>query len=256
MKKLISTALITGALGPLGQTITSKFIDSGYKLILTDKQDSIPDSSYLRSQNITYISADLSKDNSLKDLTDYCNNHLENLNVIINNAGLTGDSGLSGYMTNLNNQTNEAFMAAIRINLIAPFAIIRDLAPLMAKSPKASIVNISSIYSLVGPQPKLYENQNLRSTPAAYAASKAGLNQLTRYFASVLAPSIRVNAVAAGGIERNQKKEFIEKYSSFTPLQRMATPEEISDVIFWLANDKSSYVNGQVVVADGGWTVW
>ena len=107
----------------------------------------------------------------------------------------------------------------------------------------------------MGSVPTLYGKSGLR-TPAAYAASKGGLIQLTRYLATSLAPKIRVNAIAPGGIERNQDAEFIEAYANRTPLGRMATEQDICGAVRWLASSESSYVTGQVIAVDGGWTAW
>ena len=92
--------------------------------------------------------------------------------------------------------------------------------------------------------------------PAAYAATKGGLLQLTRYLATVLAPKIRVNAVSPGGIERGQPSAFQERYVARTPLGRMAREEDFKGIIAFLASDASAYVTGQNFAVDGGWTVW
>ena len=94
------------------------------------------------------------------------------------------------------------------------------------------------------------------SDAAAYAASKGGLIQLTRWLATSLAPDIRVNCVSPGGIFRNQPENFIERYKTMTPLGRMAQEEDFRGVFAYLASDLSKYVTGQNLVVDGGWTVW
>ena len=94
------------------------------------------------------------------------------------------------------------------------------------------------------------------STAAAYGASKAGLNQLARYLASVLAPAVRVNVVSPGGIERGQPENFRERYEKGTPLVRMGKEEDLKGAFLYLASDLSSYVTGQNLVVDGGWTLW
>lgn len=91
---------------------------------------------------------------------------------------------------------------------------------------------------------------------ASYAASKAGLLQLSRWLATVLAPSIRVNSVSVGGIWRNQPPSFCDEYISRTPLRRMATEEDLKGAIAYLASDMASYVTGHNLVVDGGWTAW
>jgi NAD(P)-dependent dehydrogenase (short-subunit alcohol dehydrogenase family) len=91
---------------------------------------------------------------------------------------------------------------------------------------------------------------------AAYAASKGGLIQFTRYLATMMAPDVRVNSISFGGIERNQPEPFHTRYSSRTPLGRMATEEDSKGAFAYLASDLSAYVTGHNLVVDGGWSVW
>jgi NAD(P)-dependent dehydrogenase (short-subunit alcohol dehydrogenase family) len=91
------------------------------------------------------------------------------------------------------------------------------------------------------------------NNPAAYMASKSGLIGLTRWLATTTAPKIRVNAIAPGGIFRSQPEEFIRRYSSKTPLGRMANEDDFRGAISYLASDLSNYVTGQVLSVDGGY---
>ena len=93
------------------------------------------------------------------------------------------------------------------------------------------------------------------TSPAAYAASKGGLIQLTRYLSTYLAPDIRVNAISPGGIYRNQCESFVEKYVAQTPLKRMGTEEDIKGAALFLASELSAYITGQNIIVDGGWSV-
>jgi NAD(P)-dependent dehydrogenase (short-subunit alcohol dehydrogenase family) len=108
---------------------------------------------------------------------------------------------------------------------------------------------------MVGPDMRLYEGTGMGS-PAAYAASKGGLLQLTRWLATVLAPTIRVNAVTPGGILRGQPQVFRERYIARTPLGRMGSEEDLQGAVAYLASDLSAYVTGHNLVVDGGWTAW
>ena len=91
---------------------------------------------------------------------------------------------------------------------------------------------------------------------AAYAASKGGLISLTMWLSTVLAPDIRVNAVTPGGVERGQNPKFLERYEARTPLGRMARESDIAGAIAFLLSDEASYITGQNIVVDGGWTAW
>jgi len=102
---------------------------------------------------------------------------------------------------------------------------------------------------------RLYEGTAM-GNPAAYAASKGGLLQLTRWLATTLAPAIRVNAVTPGGIFRDTPDAFHSRYVERTPLKRMATEEDLKGAFAFLASNQSQYVTGQNLIVDGGWTAW
>ena len=103
----------------------------------------------------------------------------------------------------------------MEVNLTAPFHLIRDFSNILNKSKNPSIINISSIYGFVAPDYEIYKNTKIHNI-AAYATSKAGINQLSKWFASTLGPKIRVNTISIGGIYRKQNKKFIKKYETKT----------------------------------------
>ena len=127
----------------------------------------------------------------------------------------------------------------------------RDLAPRLRISGNGSIINIGSIYGVVAPDYSLYAGTNM-GNPAAYAASKGGLIQLTKWLSTTLAKEIRVNSISPGGIFRDQPKEFVSKYEIKTPLGRMATEEDFKGIIAYLSSDLSAYVTGQTLHVCGG----
>jgi NAD(P)-dependent dehydrogenase (short-subunit alcohol dehydrogenase family) len=122
----------------------------------------------------------------------------------------------------------------------------------MKNSKGANVINIASIYGHYSPDWTLYEGTNM-GNPAAYAASKGGLIQLTRWLASTLAPEIRVNSVSPGGILRDQPESFIARYEKKVLLERMATEEDFIGALAYLASDSSAYMTGQNLLIDGGW---
>ena len=116
-------------------------------------------------------------------------------------------------------------------------------------------MNIGSIYGVVGPDMSLYDGTKM-GNPAAYAVSKGGLIQLTRWLSAVLAPNIRVNCISPGGVFRNQPESFVSKYLERTPLKRMGTEEDFKGAILYFASGLSSWVTGENLLVDGGWTAW
>ena len=129
------------------------------------------------------------------------------------------------------------------------------MTPLLKAAKSGCIVNIASIYGMYGPDWGLYEGTSM-SNPAAYAASKGGLIQLTRWLATTVAPDIRVNSISPGGIFRGQPEEFVNRYKDRTPLGRMANEEDFRGAIAYLSSDLSQYVTGINLPIDGGWGVW
>ena len=121
----------------------------------------------------------------------------------------------------------------------------------LAKCATRAIVNVSSIYGVLGNDPSLYEGTEVEPTPAWYCAAKAALVGLTRWQATNLAP-VRSNCVILGGIERGHSALFKERYISKVPLRRMATETDAVEAIMWLASEKASYVNGVCLPVCGG----
>jgi NAD(P)-dependent dehydrogenase (short-subunit alcohol dehydrogenase family) len=160
-----------------------------------------------------------------------------------------------GWSGSLSSQSVDTWRRALEVNLTAVFDLSKGLLPLLEESKGSNIINISSIYGLQGPDWSLYEGTSM-GNPAAYSASKSGLIGLTHWLATTLSPKVRVNAIAPGGIYRNQPKEFVERYSARTPLRRMATEDDFRGAISFLASDMSQYVTGHTLVVDGGWGAW
>jgi NAD(P)-dependent dehydrogenase (short-subunit alcohol dehydrogenase family) len=253
-------ALVTGAAGHLGRVICDTLRELGADLILIDRdQNELEKLADLLKEKqcaeVKVICTDLEKEEQRDHLIQQVVENCSNLNVLINNAAFVGTSNLKGWAVPFEEQSLETWRRAMEVNLTAPFHLIQKLTPLMRCSEGASIINIGSIYGLLGPDWRLYDGTKM-ANPAAYAASKGGLMQLTRWLATTLAPEIRVNAIAPGGIFRNQPTEFIEKYREKVPLRKMGTEVDYVGLIANLSSDLSSYMTGQVIVADGGFGIW
>ena len=148
-----------------------------------------------------------------------------------------------------------AWDAAMRVNLTSAFVMVQEARKVLAASGHGSVIFFASTYGLVGPDTRLYTRTDL-TNPVGYGASKGGLLQLTRHLATILAPRVRVNAISPGGIWRNPPAVFHRRYAARTPLGRMSTEEDLKGAVAFLASDLSSYVTGQNLVVDGGWTTW
>lgn len=249
-------AVVTGGAGPLGAVLCDALANAGATLVVVDLDESActATAAALPGTGHLPIAANLLQDNGIQAVQKAVE-QLGQCDVLVNNAAFTGTSGVPGYAVPFAEQTDEAFALALTLNLTAPFSLVRRLAPLLGASGRGSVINVSSIYGLVGPNMGLYAGTPM-GNPAAYAASKGGIAQLTRYLSTVLAPQVRVNAFAPGGIERGQAPAFLERYERLTPLGRMGTEDDFRGVVTWLASDASAYVTGQVIAVDGGWTAW
>jgi len=125
----------------------------------------------------------------------------------------------------------------------------------LAECAKSCIINIGSIYGVLGNDPSLYEGTEVPPTPAWYAAAKGALVSLTRWQAVNLAP-VRSNCVCPGGIFRGHSELFKTRYESRVPLKRMATEADIVGPVLFLASEAASYITGQVLMVDGGYSAW
>jgi NAD(P)-dependent dehydrogenase (short-subunit alcohol dehydrogenase family) len=250
------TAVVTGGAGPLGAVLADALASAGARVVVVDLHADAcaATASSLPGNGHVAIPANLLESQGLSRVVEAVD-ELGSCDILVNNAAFTGTSGVPGYAVPFEEQTDESFAMALALNLTAPFSLTRRLAPLLRAGGHGSVVNVSSIYGLVGPNMGLYEGTRM-GNPAAYAASKGGLAQLTRYLSTVLAPEVRVNAFAPGGIARGQDDAFVERYERLTPLARMGTEDDFRGVVTWLASDASAYVTGQVIAVDGGWTAW
>jgi NAD(P)-dependent dehydrogenase (short-subunit alcohol dehydrogenase family) len=177
------------------------------------------------------------------------------IDILVHSAAFVGTTKVPGWAVPFEQQTLTAWDAAIRVNLSSVLVMAQEARSHLASSGHGSIVLIGSIYGMVGPDYSLYDDTPMEM-PAAYAASKGGLLQLSRYLATVMAPEIRVNTISAGGIFRDQPDAFVRRYIKRTPLNRMGTEEDLKGAVAFLAGDLSRYVTGSNLVVDGGWTAW
>jgi NAD(P)-dependent dehydrogenase (short-subunit alcohol dehydrogenase family) len=252
------TALITGGSGHLGKSICTEFANQGINLVILDQttldEQVLGD---LKGKDVTvdFFQVDLESNESRKEFIERMVREDRDLDFLVNNAAFVGTADASGWSVKFENQSIDSWRKALEVNLTAPFHLVQGLEILLKKSKHASVVNLGSIYGSLGPNWELYNGTEM-GNPAAYAASKGGLIQLTKWLATTLAPQIRVNCVSPGGIERQQDPTFAAKYINRTPLKRMATEDEIVSSILFLISDASKYITGQNLQVDGGWGVW
>ena len=251
-------ALLTGSAGRLGKSVASFLASLGCDLILIDvdsesleqQQASLASS---HSVAITTHSLDLLASSDFEQVLSDISRHHHKIDILVNNAAFVGSSDLQGWVEEPGSQDPDLWPKVLELNLTVPFRIVQALVPNLRRSPSPSVINIASIYGIVAPDFNLYK-ETFMGNPAAYAASKGGLIQLTRWLSSAYAPEIRFNCISPGGIFDNQPRKFVEKYEAKTPVGRMASVDDFPGVVAFLASDWSQYITGQNLVVDGGFT--
>ena len=252
--------LITGANGYLGRCMADTMAELGADLVLLDR----PGTDFAQLENelaekwkvkVTFLKYDLELQDDRNALIARVKSDGLGLDCLINNAAFVGSADLQGWVAPFEEQTIDTWRRAIEVNLTATFHLCQAFAPELRLSKGGNIINIASIYGEYGPDMGLYAGTAM-GNPAAYAASKGGLLQLTRWLATTMAPQVRVNAISPGGVFRNQPELFVERYISKTPLKRMATEDDFRGTVAYLATGMSSFVTGQTLRVDGGWGVW
>lgn len=260
MNMLGRVSLITGGAGNIGQSLAFALAELGSGIVLLDRDDTalhkvagkITD---LYCVDVEILKCDIECESELAEVPVWMAERIGQLDVLINNAAFVGSSDLKGWSTTFGQQSVKTWRRALEVNLTAAFALTQGCQDLLTASGHGSIINIGSIYGVLGPDLSLYAGTEMNS-PAAYAASKGGLIQLTRWLATVLAPEIRVNAISPGGVYRNQAQSFIDRYVARTPLGRMGHEEDFKGAVAYLASDLSEWVTGQNIMVDGGWAAW
>ena len=150
--------------------------------------------------------------------------------------------------------------SALNVNLTGMFLMTQAcVKPMIEQDKKGSIINICSTYGLNGPDQRIYikDGKRVAFKPVYYTVTKAGVMGFTKYLAAYYAGTqIRVNALTPGGVFNNHEEYFVKNYSAKTILGRMAKKDEMNGALLFLASDASSYMTGNNVVVDGGWTAW
>jgi NAD(P)-dependent dehydrogenase (short-subunit alcohol dehydrogenase family) len=254
------TALVTGGAGHIGSVICETLAELGASVAVLDLDQTACNAVSQKINNNNGVKAfglavDLNDLEAVRSAPSQVVNELGGLDIVIHCAAYGGDTKFPGWAVPFDQQSAEAWERAIRVNLTSAFVLSQAAREALDQSTHGSIVFVSSIYGVAGPDMSLYEDTTM-ANPAGYGASKGGLLQLMRYLATVLAPSIRVNAISPGGVLRQQPEVFQQRYQKRTPLDRMATEEDLKGAVAYLASDLSQYVTGHNLVVDGGWTTW
>lgn len=243
--------LITGANGQLGRYLVQILLEQGAFVYATDiykvMENVLAKKLKLgRLKNFKYIKMDVTSERSIEKAQRLIND--DDIDVLINNAGMA-------VFTPFAERTEKEIKRVADVNLKGTILCSKIFSKKMIKRKMGKIINIGSIYGIVPPDKRIYGDSG-RNSSEIYGATKAGVIQLTKYFASYLGEfNITVNTVSPGGIFNQQKKFFVNNYIRKNPLGRMAKEEDLGGIICFLSSDDSNYITGQNISVDGGFTL-
>lgn len=252
--------VVTGAAGSIGRVISRGLAELGATVVVVDRDGEACDSvaQQLREafKNESFgLAANLEDEASTRRIPESVIARVDRIDVLVHMAALVSAEPLPNWTSDFESQSTETWRRALEINLTSVFNLTQACTPALRSTGRGSVITVGSTYGLVGPDWRIYDGTDMGNA-AGYAASKGGVLQITRWLATTLAPSIRVNSLTPGGVNRGQPSSFIKAYEQRTPLQRMAQEEDFKGAIGFLASDLSAYVTGQNIVVDGGWTAW
>jgi len=248
------TAFVTGGLGLIGFEVSRALCETGARTVVCDI---VPVPAALKKLkplsllgDIRYEKLDITALPSLEGKLKTLAKKHGGIHIFVNNAyPRTKDWGA---------HLPDVKLASWRKNMemhLNSYAWLSKAACQMMQAKGGSLINFGSIYGVLGPDFTVYEGTSL-SNPPAYAAIKGGIISFSRYLASYFGPrGVRVNNICPGGVFDNQNKKFVANYSRKVPMKRMARPDEVAAAVLFLASDLSSYVTGQTLMVDGGWTI-
>ncbi len=250
--------LLVGATGVLGRTYAEALAAAGVRLVIAD-HPATDVLSLAQSLEATGITVDISKEDEVVKCVEVAVGKLGIIDGLVNNAAATSESlrKEGDVFAPVEEYPLALWQKTIDINLTGTFLMARECGRHMKSCGKGgSIVNVSSIYGIVGPDHGIYDNQLFKSFPG-YSASKAGVIGLTKWLATWWGASgIRVNVLTPGGVLNDHNEEFERAYSKKTPLGRMADRSDMVGMVFYLLSDLSRYCTGQNYIVDGGFTSW
>ena len=248
--------VLIGATGILGSYYSRLLLAEGCIPFLVDR----PGSSVLalgQELGVAALEMDITKEEMVVEGFKILHEKLGGIDAVINNAAVTSEGLATGGgdpFAPFENATLNVWQAAIDVNLTGTFLVAREGGRIMKENGGGSLINVSSIYGVVGPDHDIYEDMPFKSF-AGYSASKSGVIGLTRWLATWWGKdNLRVNCVSPGGVFNNHLEKFEKKYSAKTAMGRMANPDDIAGMMLYLISDGSKYCTGQNFIVDGGFT--
>ena len=237
-------AIVTGAAKGIGKAIALKLASLGANIVLnyrSSEEKAIETENEIKALGVEVlrVKGDISNISDVENLINTAKENFGKIDIMVNNAGITKD-------TLILRMKEEDFDSVINVNLKGVFNCLKTITPVMVKQREGKIINLSSVVGLSG-----------NAGQVNYAASKAGVIGMTKSAARELASrGITVNAVAPGFIETDMTEvlgdKFKEEAKKAIPLKRLGKPEDVANVVAFLASEDANYITGQVIQVDGG----
>jgi NAD(P)-dependent dehydrogenase (short-subunit alcohol dehydrogenase family) len=260
------TALVTGGAGLLGKEFCRGLAQAGAQVVVADlnisASQSVAQDLGQGSLTVLPVGVDVTDPESVETMVKTTLKVYQRLDILVNSAAMDpkfDDSHQGKHSNNFEDYPLSAWKQALEVNLTGMFLCCQAAARQMLTQKQGVIINICSIYGMVGPDQRIYQSPGkaVQYKPAYYSVTKAGVLGLTRYLATYFAgQNIRVNALTPGGVYNHHDEVFVQNYSARAVLGRMAQRDEMNGALLFLASDASAYMTGANLVVDGGWTAW
>lgn len=250
-------ALVTGGAGWLGTAMSECLAEAGAHVVIAsrtvEKCQALADRLSGSGAECAAMKLDVTDEAEVREVVDRSAEKWGRLDVLVNNA-------YTGRSPDLDDATGDDMVASFRGNPMQYFVAAQQARTHMLEVGGGSVINIASMYGVVASYPEAYVGIPVNS-PVTYHACKGAVVHMTRHLAAYWAQDdIRVNAISPGPFPKTEMKgvepEFIKKLESKTPLGRMGLPHEMKGVTLLLASQAGSYITGQNILVDGGWTAW
>jgi NAD(P)-dependent dehydrogenase (short-subunit alcohol dehydrogenase family) len=262
-------AIVTGGVGLLGAEFCRTLAEAGASIAVVDlnsaSASAVADTLTKSGYNAQAFTTDITKPDTVNAMVENVLSAFGRIDVLVNSAALDPkfdpDAMKKGITPGaFEDYPLDQWNAALNVNLTGMFLVTQAcVKPMIAQGKKGSIINICSTYGLNGPDQRIYikDGERVAYKPVYYTVTKAGVLGFTKYLAAYYAGTeIRVNALTPGGVFNNHEDYFVNNYSAKTIIGRMAKKDEMNGALLYLASDASSYMTGNNVVVDGGWTAW
>jgi len=245
--------VVTGGCGLLGRAFVKVILEKGGKAVAADINEA--ELEILRkeidSPNLFTIKLDIISDPSIQFAIAEIKRKFGKIDALVNNAYPRN----AAYGNDLEKVSYKDFCENVDMHLGGYFLCMQQFSVFFKTQGHGNIVNMASIYGVAAPKFEVYENSGF-TMPVEYAAIKAGVIHLTKYFVNYYAGrNIRFNCISPGGIFNNQNEDFVKKYNEHGVSKGMLAQEDIMGTLVYLLSDASAYINGQNIVVDDGWTL-